>query len=65
MDRRSLPPLSRLPAFEAAARHESFTAAAEELGLTQTAVTKQIAALEADLGLRLFERRNRAVFLTE
>ncbi|QDY69298.1 LysR substrate-binding domain-containing protein [Qingshengfaniella alkalisoli] len=65
MDRRPLPPLSRLPAFEAAARHESFTAAAEELGLTQTAVTKQIAALEADLGMRLFERRNRAVFLTE
>ena len=65
MYRHSLPPLSRLPAFEAAARHESFTAAAEELGLTQTAVTKQIAALEADLGLRLFERRNRAVFLTE
>ncbi|PYE85731.1 LysR substrate-binding domain-containing protein [Pseudoroseicyclus aestuarii] len=65
MDSRPLPPLSRLPAFEAAARHESFTAAAEELGLTQTAVTKQIAALEADLGLRLFERRNRAVFLTE
>jgi len=65
MDRRALPPLSRLPAFEAAARHESFTHAAEELGLTQTAVTKQIAALEADLGVRLFERRNRAVFLTE
>ncbi len=64
MDRRPLPPLSRLPAFEAAARHESFTAAADELGLTQTAVTKQIAALEADLGVRLFERRNRAVFLT-
>ena len=65
MDRRPLPPLSRLPAFEAAARHESFTSAAGELGLTQTAVTKQIAALEADLGVRLFERRNRAVFLTE
>ena len=65
MDRRPLPPLSRLPAFEAAARHESFTAAAGELGLSQTAVTKQIAALEADLGVRLFERRNRAVFLTE
>ncbi|ETX29188.1 LysR family transcriptional regulator [Roseivivax isoporae] len=65
MDRRMLPPLSRLPAFEAAARHESFTAAARELGLTQTAVTKQIAALEADLGVRLFERRNRAVFLTD
>lgn len=65
MDARSLPPLSRLRPFEAAARHESFTAAAAELGLTQTAVTKQIAALEADLGVSLFERRNRAVFLTE
>ncbi|SFI51670.1 LysR family transcriptional regulator [Albimonas pacifica] len=63
MDR--LPPLARLPAFEAAARHENFSRAAEELGLTQTAVTKQIAALEADLGRPLFERRNRAVFLTE
>ncbi|WP_018698898.1 LysR family transcriptional regulator [Amorphus coralli] len=65
MDSRSLPPLSRLPAFEAAARHESFTAAADELGLTQTAITKQIAALEADLGVALFERRNRSVFLTD
>ena len=60
-----LPPLSRLAPFEAAARHESFTLAAAELGLTQTAVTKQVAALEEDLGTRLFERRNRAVFLTE
>ncbi|KAA5604197.1 LysR family transcriptional regulator [Roseospira marina] len=62
---RALPPLARLRPFEAAARHESFTRAAAELGLTQTAVTKQIAALEADLGVRLFDRRNRAVFLTE
>ncbi|RFC64168.1 LysR family transcriptional regulator [Fulvimarina endophytica] len=65
MDARALPPLSRLRPFEAAIRHESFTAAAAELGLTQTAVTKQIAALEADLGVALFERRNRAVFPTE
>ncbi len=64
MDRRPLPPLSRLAPFEAAARHESFTAAASELGLTQTAVSNQVAALEADLGVALFERRNRAVFLT-
>lgn len=62
---RALPPLSRLRPFEAAARHESFTLAASELGLTQTAVTKQIAALERDLGVTLFERRNRAVFLTD
>lgn len=65
MDVRSMPPLSRLRPFEAAIRHESFTAAARELGLTQTAVTKQIAALEADLGMTLFERRNRTVFPTE
>ncbi|AJY46990.1 LysR substrate-binding domain-containing protein [Martelella endophytica] len=65
MERLSLPPLSRLPSFEAAARYESFTAAAEELGLTQTAVSKQIAALEADLGVALFERRNRRAFLTD
>ncbi|BAQ68713.1 transcriptional regulator, LysR family [Rhodovulum sulfidophilum] len=58
-------PLHRLRPFEAAARLESFTRAAEELGLTQTAVSRQIAQLEAELGLRLFERRNRAVFLTE
>lgn len=66
MDRLSvLPPLGRLRAFEAAARLESFTLAADELSLTQTAVSKQIAALENHLGTRLFERRNRAVFLTE
>nr|WP_274427231.1 LysR family transcriptional regulator [Chelativorans sp. YIM 93263] len=39
--------------------------AAAELGLTQTAVSKQVAALERDLGTALFDRRNRAVFLTE
>ncbi|MGQ7848374.1 LysR family transcriptional regulator [Granulosicoccus sp. 3-233] len=62
---RGLPPLGRLRAFEAAARHESFTMAADELSLTQTAVSKQIAALEDHLGTSLFTRRNRAVFLTE
>ncbi|POF34583.1 LysR substrate-binding domain-containing protein [Roseibium marinum] len=62
---RALPPLTRLRPFEAAARLESFTDAATELGLTQTAVSKQVAALEDYLGVRLFERRNRAVFLTE
>jgi len=60
-----LPPLGRLRAFEAAARHESFTLAADELSLTQTAISKQIAALEDYLGTPLFTRRNRAVFLTE
>ncbi|WP_299483794.1 LysR family transcriptional regulator [uncultured Roseibium sp.] len=62
---RALPPLSRLRPFEAAARLESFSRAAEELGMTQTAVSKQISQLENDLGTRLFDRRNRAVFLTE
>ena len=57
--------LARFKPFEAAARYESFTRAAEELGLTQTAVSRQISLLEAELGVALFERRNRAVFLTE
>ena len=62
---RSLPPLSRLRPFEAAARRESFSRAADELGMTQTAVSKQVAQLEQELGIMLFERRNRAVFLTD
>ena len=62
---KSLPPLSSLLPFEAAARLESFTRAAQELGLTQAAISRQIRGLEEDLGCRLFERRNRAVFLTE
>ncbi|SNY93181.1 transcriptional regulator, LysR family [Cohaesibacter sp. ES.047] len=57
--------LSRLKPFEAAARYESFTQAADELGLTQTAISRQISQLEAELGVALFERRNRAVFLTD
>lgn len=60
-----MPPLASLLPFEAAARLESFTRAAEELHLTQAAVSRQIRALEQDLGCRLFERRNRAVHLTE
>lgn len=60
-----LPPLSRLRPFEAAARHESFSLAATELGMTQTAVSKQIGQLEREIGTALFERRNRAVFLTD
>ncbi len=62
---RTLPPMSRFKPFEAAARHESFSRAATELGMTQTAVSKQIAQLEKELGTPLFERRNRAVFLTD
>ena len=54
---RRLPPLNSLKAFEAAARHLSFTRAAEELFVTQAAVNHQIKALEECLGLKLFRRR--------
>ena len=60
-----LPPLELLPAFEAAARHLSFTKAGEELALTQSAVSRQIQSLEESLGCKLFERRTRALLLTE
>ena len=60
-----LPPLELLLAFEAAARLLSFTKAASELFLTQSAVSRQIQALEESLGTRLFERRTRALLLTE
>jgi len=59
-----LPPLSALRAFEAAARLQSFSKAADELNVTPAAISHQIAALEADLGVGLFRRRNRAVDLT-
>jgi LysR family glycine cleavage system transcriptional activator len=59
-----LPSLNGLRAFEAAARHLSFTKAAAELNVTQTAVSHQIRRLEAQLGLRLFTRRNRSLALT-
>ena len=62
--RRYLPPLSLLSAFEAAARHESFTAAANELDLTQSAVSRQIRALEDMLGAPLFHREKQKVRLT-
>ena len=55
-----VPPLELLIAFEAAARQLSFTKAGEELFLTQSAVSRQIQALEASLGGKLFERRTRA-----
>ncbi len=60
----SLPPLPRLMAFEAAARLGSFTAAAQELGSTQSAVSQHIKQLEADLGTALFHRVHRGVLLT-
>ena len=59
-----LPPLSALRAFEAAARLQSFSKAADELNVTPAAISHQIHALEADLGVSLFNRRNRAVELT-
>jgi LysR family transcriptional regulator, glycine cleavage system transcriptional activator len=60
----SLPSLNGLRAFEAAARHLSFTRAAAELNVTQTAISHQIRRLEEQLGIRLFVRRNRALELT-
>src|SRR5213080_366981 len=59
-----LPSLNGLRAFEAAARHLSFTLAAAELNVTQTAISHQIRRLEEELGIRLFIRRNRALALT-
>lgn len=63
--RSGLPALGLLRAFEAAARHLSFTRAAEELFVTQSAVSRQIKSLEEDLGVPLFQRRHRSLRLTE
>ena len=63
--RRKLPSTGALEAFEAAARHQSFTKAAEELSVTQSAVCRQVAALESFLDVRLFRRTRRGVALTE
>src|SRR5256884_9417467 len=60
-----LPPLNALKAFEAAARHESFTRAAEELCVTQGAVSHQVKALEAELGIKLFNRERQRLIITE
>ncbi len=62
---RHLPPLNGLKAFEAAARSESFTRAAEELNVTQGAVSHQVKALEKTLGLKLFHRERQRLILTE
>jgi len=64
MDRSKLPPLDPLRGFDAAARHLSFTKAAAELHLTQSAVSRQIQALEDRLGVRLFRRETRRLVLT-
>lgn len=60
-----LPTLQALVTFEAAARHQNFTAAAKELGTTQSAVSQQVRGLEQELGIALFERIYRGVALTE
>ncbi|HLS85692.1 MAG TPA: LysR substrate-binding domain-containing protein [Burkholderiales bacterium] len=60
-----MPPLELLRGFEAAARHRSFTRAAAELHVTQSAVSRQVRRLEAELGVRLFDRRTRALVLTD
>ena len=62
---RRLPPLNAVRAFEAAARHLSFTKAAEELSVTQAAVSHQVKALEERLQVPLFRRLNRGLVLTE
>lgn len=62
---KSLPPLTWFRAFEAAARHLSFTLAAEELGLTQSAISQHVRALEERLESQLFLRRHRALQLTD
>src|SRR5437764_11475579 len=63
--RRSLPPLNALRSFEAAARHQSFTRAAEELCVTQGAVSHQVKALEVELGLKLFSRERQRLIITQ
>jgi len=62
---RQLPPLNALRAFEASARHLSFTRAARELHVTQTAISHQIKTLEQYLGAQLFKRLPRKILLTE
>ena len=63
--RRKIPSTAALIAFESAARHQSFTRAAEELSLTQSAICRQVAGLEAFLNVELFRRSRRGVKLTE
>ncbi len=65
MTRDPLPPLNWLRAFEASARHLSFTGAARELNMTQSAISQQIKSLENYLGRTLFVRRTRALQITE
>jgi DNA-binding transcriptional LysR family regulator len=62
--RRKIPSIDALIAFEAAARHLSFTRTAEELSLTQSAVGRQVASLEEYLGTPLFNRHKRRISLS-
>src|SRR5258705_2965011 len=62
---RRLPPLNALKAFEAAARSESLTRAAEELCVTQGAVSQQVKSLEATLGIKLFVRERQRLAITD
>src|ERR1700760_4112829 len=65
MPPRRLPPLNLLRGFDAAARHLSFTKAADELNVTQGAISRQVKELEVYLGQALFVRQTRRVELTE
>ena len=62
---RNLPPLTAIRAFESASRHLSFQTAAEELHVTPSAISHQVKALEAFLGVRLFNRLTRRIELTD
>jgi LysR family transcriptional regulator, glycine cleavage system transcriptional activator len=62
---RKIPPLNSLKAFEASARRKSITEAANELAVTQSAISKQIKTLEEYLGLKLFERKYQRIALTK
>jgi len=62
--RRYMPSIAALRSFEAAARHQSFTLAAEELNLTQSAISRQVKEMEQIVGAQLFRRTGRVVILT-
>ncbi|WP_438810865.1 helix-turn-helix domain-containing protein, partial [Serratia marcescens] len=64
LSRRLMPSMQELVAFEAAGRHGNFTKAAEELALTQSAVSKQVSKLEETLGVVLFDRSKGRLVLT-
>jgi DNA-binding transcriptional LysR family regulator len=63
--RKATPSLNALRAFESAARHESFSKAAEELGVSASAISQQVAQLEAELGIRLFDRLKQRIKMSD